>query len=323
MKEGNIMANKFRDTNEAGIALIKRFEGLKYKAYKLEGEDYYTIGYGHSFDPSITADTVWTQEQCEKALREDLDKFEGYTSSAVTNIVPNDNQFGALVSYCYNRGLGKSDGSNGLRQLVKNSRTIHEYANNFLVYWGTAQRYKKGLLERRKAEQVLFLTGCLDTEVELPESNGLTAEQKANNIRTVQKWLNDTYADYIKSCKLCGNKLLTVDGKNGNKTRAALTIALQLFLNDLGANIKVDGQYGPSTSEAVSSYIKYVGLGNKTMASKIVQAILQIYGYNPQLFYPLFNQDCVDALKQCQNDKNLNDDGKAGVVFFATFLEQR
>lgn len=317
------MSNKYRDTNDAGIALIKRFEGLRYQAYKLEGEDYFTIGYGHSFDSSITANTVWTQEQCDKALREDLDKFEGYTSVTVTNIIPNDNQFGSLVSYCYNRGLGKTDYSNGLRQLVKNSKTVQEYANNFLVYWGTAQRYKKGLLERRKAEQTLFRTGCLDTETELPVSHGLTSEQISNNIKTVQKWLNDNYGNYIKACKLCGNKLLTADGKNGNKTRAALTIALQLFLNELGANLRVDGQYGTNTSKAVSSYIKYVGLGNKTMASKIVQAILQIYGYNPQLFYPLFNQDCVDALIQCQDDKNLNPDGKAGVIFFSTFLVQR
>lgn len=317
------MANKYKDVNNLTLALIKRFEGLRYKAYLLEGEDFYTIGYGHSFDSSITANTVWTQAQCDQALKEDLDKFEGYTVGAVTNIKYTDNQFGALTSYCYNRGLGKSDGSNGLRQLVKNSKTVQQYANNFIVYWGTAQRYKTGLIARRKAERELFLTGCLDTETELPESNGLTSEQKANNIKTVQKWLNDNYSDYIKSCKLCGNKLLTEDGKNGNKTRAALTIALQLYLNDLGAKLKADGAYGTSTNKAVSSYIKYVGLGNETIASKIVQAVLQVYGYNPQLFYSLFNQDCVDALKQCQNDKNLNDDGKAGVVFFATFLGQR
>lgn len=317
------MANNYRDVNDAGIALIKRFEGCRLQAYKLTGESYYTIGYGHSYDNSITANTVWTQEQCEKALKEDLDKFEGYTTCAVTNITPNDNQYGALVSYCYNRGLGKTDGSNGLRQLVKNSNTVTEYAENFVKYWGTATAYKTGLIARRKAERELFLTDCLDTETELPSTSAtLTNAQIILNIKAVQTWLNKDYAELIKACKLCGNKLLDVDGKNGNKTRTALTIALQAYLNELGAKLQIDGDYGTNTNNAVKKYIA-VKLNNNTIASQIVQAILQIYGYNPQLFYPLFNADCVTALKECQSDHNLNADGIAGVIFFSTFIKQR
>jgi lysozyme len=315
------MSNKYRDVNAGGLALIKLYEGCRQKAYRLEGEKYYTIGYGHSFDSSINANTVWTQEKCEEMLRQDLDNFEGYTVGAVTNIKPTDNQFGALVSYCYNRGLGATDCHNGLRQLVANSKTATEYAENFLKYWGTATTYKKGLLERRNAERKLFLTGTIETETNL-STCGLTDSQIKSNIVTVQKWLNSEYGDYITSCKLCGNKLLTVDGKIGNGTRAGLTIALHVFLNTLGANLKVDGDYGTATNNAVKKLLA-VKDGTANVSAKIVQAILQCYGYNPQLFYNKFNGDCVEALKLCQVDHNLNDDGVAGVIFFSTFIKQR
>ena len=61
--------------NEAGLALVKSFEGCSLKAYKLTGESYYTIGYGHSFDSSINASTVWTQVQADKGLIDDLQRY--------------------------------------------------------------------------------------------------------------------------------------------------------------------------------------------------------------------------------------------------------
>lgn len=138
--------------NKDGIALIKQFEGCSLKAYKLEGEKYYTIGYGHSFDNSITANTVWTQQQADKALIDDLQKYCKYVDEValVKFKELNSNQCNALMSYCYNRGRG------GLSELVKNSKTIEALGNNIVVYWGTATRYKNGLMRRREAEKVLF-----------------------------------------------------------------------------------------------------------------------------------------------------------------------
>lgn len=139
-------------TNSKGIELIKSFESCKLKAYKLKGDKYYTIGWGHSFDESIKEDTVWTQEQCDAQLEKDLSRFEDY----VTNIAMkkfdnlNSNQFSALVSYTYNRG------KRGLNQLVNNSDSISEMSENIVVYWGSAEKYKNGLVRRRKAEKELF-----------------------------------------------------------------------------------------------------------------------------------------------------------------------
>jgi GH24 family phage-related lysozyme (muramidase) len=309
-----------RITSDAGINLVKRFEGCKLTAYLCPAGKW-TIGYGHTeyvkfFDKNVCAGMTITLEQAIELLKDDLYKSESNVNSFDKKYTWNQNEFDALVSFAVNLGSINQLTANGIR-----SRSV--IAEKMLEYRNKGTPYEKGLLARRTAERELFLTGCLDTEIELPESHGLSSTQIATNIKTVQTWLNDTYGSYITSCKLCGNELLSVDGKNGNKTRAALTIVLQLYLNELGTKLKVDGAYGSATNNAVKTYIKYVGLGNDTIASKIVQAILYVYGYNPQMFYESFTEECVTALKQCQKDKNLNDDGKAGVIFFTTFLRQR
>lgn len=138
--------------NNEGIALIKQFEGCSLKAYKLEGEQYYTIGYGHSFDNRITATTVWTQKQADENLINDLQKYCNNVDEIAVKKFKNlnSNQCNALMSYCYNRGPG------GLRELVEHSNTIEELGHNMVVYWGKAMRYKDGLVRRRKSEASLF-----------------------------------------------------------------------------------------------------------------------------------------------------------------------
>ena len=117
-----------------------------------------TIGYGHSFDTSITAGTVWTKQQAEAALKKDLQKFEGYVTADVP-LPLNQHQFDALVSYCYNRGRG------GLRQLVAACKTLADYPAKMVELWGSATRYKTGLINRRKAEAALFVEPVLLTYV--------------------------------------------------------------------------------------------------------------------------------------------------------------
>lgn len=145
---------------ESGLKLIKEFEGCSLKAYKLSGENYFTIGYGHTCDNTITADTVWTQQQADEMLIQDLGKFEKYVNNVALPKFPsmNQNQFNALVSYTYNRGL------KGLKQLIEASGNLLEVSQNLIIYWGTATKYRTGLMRRRKAEQDLFNTFDLSEE---------------------------------------------------------------------------------------------------------------------------------------------------------------
>lgn len=135
----------------AGIQFLKSVEGVRTRAYKLKGEKYFTIGVGHTYDPTITASTVWMDAQINEALKKDIQKYEKYVEKYVT-IPLNQSMFNALVSYTYNRGEG------GIRELASHSHTKQEYADNIVKYWGKAERYKDALIKRRKKERDLFLS---------------------------------------------------------------------------------------------------------------------------------------------------------------------
>lgn len=155
------MAAKFYITQDL-IKLLEGWESFSATPYRGKGEKYLTIGYGH-YGADVKSTWRWTKEYAEKELIKEVNGFAkqtlevldelGFDKDKLTN-----NQFNALVSYCYNRGAGRKDCSNGLRQLVKNSKTVSELGNNLLVYWGTNSSAKKGLLNRRRAEQGLFNT---------------------------------------------------------------------------------------------------------------------------------------------------------------------
>lgn len=138
--------------DQAGIDLIKRFEGVRLKAYLLSGETYYTIGYGHH-GPDVLPNMTISQERAEELLKVDLVRFENYVKKYVTDITLTQPRLNALTSYCYNRG------PKGIKQLADNCHTVQEYADGIVIYWGSAKRYKDALIRRRQAERAVFLQG--------------------------------------------------------------------------------------------------------------------------------------------------------------------
>lgn len=145
--------------SDNGVKFIADHEGFSATAYKNAGETYWTIGYGHYGADVQEGDTI-TKEDALILLKSDLAYYVEQTNNIALSKFPNlnQNQFDALVSYCYNRGAGNSEGTNGLRQLIYNSNSIEEISDNFVVYWGTNSNYYEGLINRRKAEQQLFNT---------------------------------------------------------------------------------------------------------------------------------------------------------------------
>ena len=135
-------------TGQAGIDLIKYFEGLRLKAYKpVSTEKYYTIGYGH-YGADVKPDMVITVDYAEALLRLDLDKFERAVNSYERSW--NQNQFDALVSFAFNCGVAN------LKRLVTN-RTNAQIAQKIVLYNKAGGKVLKGLVRRRKAEQELFM----------------------------------------------------------------------------------------------------------------------------------------------------------------------
>lgn len=159
-------------TSDNGVNFLKSQEGCRLTAYKLSGETYWTIGYGH-YGADVYEGMTITEAEAEALLRSDLGSYENSVNNIAVSKFPkiNQNQFDALVSYTYNRGAGASDGSNGLRQLIYNSDTLSEVSENFVVYWGSAETYKEALIERRKREQALFNTPVSETSEFTPRLN--------------------------------------------------------------------------------------------------------------------------------------------------------
>jgi GH24 family phage-related lysozyme (muramidase) len=132
--------------NEAGLELIKSFEGCRLVAYKCPA-DVWTIGYGHT--AGVYEGQVITQAQADNMLKSDMKKYEKYVTDNV-KLPLNENQFSALVSFCYNCGVGN------LRTLVKN-RNTQQIADAMILYNKASGKVLTGLVRRREAERKLFL----------------------------------------------------------------------------------------------------------------------------------------------------------------------
>lgn len=133
-----------------GIELIKSFEGLRLKAYKVhQGEKYYTIGFGH-YGQDVKKDMIITKEQADKLFLEDVKKYVDSVNKCKLGFKPNQNQFDSLVSFCYNLGVNIMNDFIGL--------SANEVSKQMLLYVNSGGVRLQGLVNRRKKEVELFNT---------------------------------------------------------------------------------------------------------------------------------------------------------------------
>lgn len=145
-----------RTINAAGLALIREFEGCKLEAYPDPGTggDPWTIGYGAT-GPGIEPGVVWTQEQAEERLLEDVQRFADTVARALTVDV-SDNEFAAMVCLAFNIGAAAFRKSTLLR--LVNDGHFEAAAQQFERWNRAGGREMAGLTRRRKAERALFET---------------------------------------------------------------------------------------------------------------------------------------------------------------------
>jgi lysozyme len=146
-----------RVTNDQGLALIKRFEGLKLDAYQ-DVAGIWTIGYGHT--RGVTPGMHISEDEAEQALKDDLHGAENTVDTAVGGAPTNDNQFSAMASLCFNIGSANFRSSTVLQQHLAGNATTA--ADAFLL-WNKARingvlESVTGLTNRRTAERTLYLT---------------------------------------------------------------------------------------------------------------------------------------------------------------------
>ncbi|UYA58942.1 lysozyme [Pectobacterium colocasium] len=147
------MANIPETINEAGLDLIKSFEGLRLTKY-LDTAGRWTIGYGHLILPHENFDNGITLQEADLLLRQDLKTAETGVQHYV-NVDLNGNQFGALTSFTYNLGVESLETSTLLRLL--NQGNYDAAADQFPRWDKDGEQVVEGLLRRREAEKALFL----------------------------------------------------------------------------------------------------------------------------------------------------------------------
>lgn len=148
---------KITKIGNEGINLIKRFEGLKLKPYICPA-GVPTIGYGNTFYENGTrvkmTDPAITEERATELLKNSLISFEKYVDSYCIDTIT-QNQFDALVSFCFNVGPANLKKSTLLKKVNANSNDESIRAE-FMKWTKGGGRVLKGLVTRRTAEADLY-----------------------------------------------------------------------------------------------------------------------------------------------------------------------
>ena len=148
--------------------MIKHHEGVRYKPYRCPAK-LWTVGVGHVLYPDQgrlpldQRDTyplepndnrTFSKDEVNGTLNTDLIRFE----TGVARLLPlvlTQNQVDALVSFSFNLGLGRLQGSTLRSKVLR--REMESAADEFLKFvWGGG-KVLPGLVKRRNDERALFL----------------------------------------------------------------------------------------------------------------------------------------------------------------------
>ena len=161
-KPVNIVRPLYHSSNRViskeGLELIKEFEGYASKSYLCSG-NVWTIGYGTTVyidGTRVREGDYIDQKHARDCLANDIKHFSNKVDNFLYNkkIALNDNQFSALVSFCYNLGLDPL--VNSKRSMHKAIVKNHQVREAFMMYCFAAGKKLNGLVRRRKAEADLY-----------------------------------------------------------------------------------------------------------------------------------------------------------------------
>ena len=145
-------------TSDKGKAIIKQYEGFRAKPY-LCPAGVPTIGYGATYytdGRKVTLrDAPISEADADKLLDKMLGKYEDAVNRYVQVPITQD-QFDALVSFCYNLGPEALRKSTLLKKL--NNKDYNGAADAFLNWVYASGKKLQGLVNRRTDERKLFLS---------------------------------------------------------------------------------------------------------------------------------------------------------------------
>ncbi len=136
----------------AGIALIKRYEQLRLRAYLPLADDVLTIGWGHT-GPDVYEGQEISEDEANDLLVQDLREAEDCIA-AVVDVELTQAQYDALCSFVLNVGCGAFKNSTMCRLI--NAGRFDAAQQQFKRWNKQAGEPVAGLTRRRAEEAALF-----------------------------------------------------------------------------------------------------------------------------------------------------------------------
>ena len=151
MRQIKTKSMKLMTTSQAGRDLIKKYEGLRLKAYKCPA-GVWTVGYGHT--RGVTSSTEISQSMADLLLQDDIRPLERHINKLGINF--RQGQFDALVSFMFNLGEGNFNKST-LKKKILAGGNDDDIATEFKKWNKAGGKVLDGLTKRREEEAELWL----------------------------------------------------------------------------------------------------------------------------------------------------------------------
>ena len=145
------------NVSKAGIALIKHHEGVRSRPYRCPA-GLWTVGVGHLIGDGKQLpngyNKTFTSAEIDGILKSDLKRFELGVHKMLPNVPLRQHEFDAIISFCFNLGLGCFQRSTLRQALLRgDKKTAME---SLVKYCRAGGKILKGLQIRRLDEKALF-----------------------------------------------------------------------------------------------------------------------------------------------------------------------
>ena len=145
------------NVSKAAIALIKHHEGVRSRPYRCPA-NLWTVGVGHLIGDGKSLPDSWnrtfSQEEIDGILKSDLRRFELGVHKMLPNVPLRQHEFDAIISFCFNLGLGCFQRSTLRQALLRGDKKAA--MESLVKYCRAGGKILKGLQTRRLDEKALF-----------------------------------------------------------------------------------------------------------------------------------------------------------------------
>jgi lysozyme len=145
------------NVSKAAIALIKHHEGVRSRPYRCPA-NLWTCGVGHLIGDGKHLPDSWnrtfTEAEIDGLLKSDLRRFELGVHKMLPNVPLRQHEFDAIISFCFNLGLGCFQRSTLRQALLRGDKKAA--MESLVKYCRAGGKILRGLQIRRLDEKALF-----------------------------------------------------------------------------------------------------------------------------------------------------------------------